>query len=113
MLKKSPLHAVHRALGARFVSHGGWEVPVNFGSVTAEHHAVRRDCGLFDVSWLTHLDIQGPDTRRFLLRLLANDIDRLDRPGKSLYTTMLNDDGGVMDDLIVHCLDYDRYRLII
>lgn len=113
MLKKSPLHAVHRALGARFVSHGGWEVPVNFGSVTAEHHAVRRDCGMFDVSWLTHLDIQGPDTRKFLLRLLANDIDRLDRPGKSLYTTMLNDDGGVMDDLIVHRLDYDRYRLII
>lgn len=113
MLKKSPLHHLHRSLGARFASHGGWDVPINFGSVTAEHHAVRRDCGLFDISWLTPLDIRGPNAPQFLHRLLANNIDRLDRPGKSFYTLMLNEDGGIVDDLIVHRLNDNGYRLMI
>lgn len=113
MLKTTALNAVHRALGARLLCVGGWEMPVNYGSVLAEHHAVRRDCGMFDVSCLMQVDIHGPDARVFLWRLLANNVDKLEQPGRALYSPMLNDDGGVMDDLIVHRLADQHYRLTL
>lgn len=113
MLKKSPLHHIHRALGARFISHAGWDVPVNFGSVKAEHHAVRQECGMFDLPWLVHVDIQGSNAQEFLRRLLANDIDRLSQTGTSCYGLLLNEKGGILDDLIVHRLGNEHYRLVM
>lgn len=109
----SPLHATHRALGARFIHWGGWEMPLNYGSVMAEHHAVREECGVFDVSCLNHVSVSGPDARSLLRRLLANDVDRLPSPGKALYTPLLNDQGGVLDDLIVHWQGEHHYRLVL
>ncbi|MDR2189622.1 MAG: glycine cleavage system aminomethyltransferase GcvT, partial [Azonexus sp.] len=113
MLKKTLLNAAHHALLARMVDFGGWEMPVHYGSQIEEHHAVRRDCGMFDVSHMCAVDLGGPDCRPFLARLLANDIARLTMPGKALYSAMLNAAGGVIDDLIVYFLDDRRFRLVI
>jgi len=112
-LRKTPLHEVHRASGARMVEFAGWEMPVHYGSQLEEHHAVRRDAGMFDVSHMLVIDIVGAHARGFLRRLLANDVDRLRQPGKALYTCMLNPDGGVVDDLIVYFFAPDRYRVVV
>lgn len=113
MLKKSPLHHLHRSLGARFISHAGWDVPINFGSVKIEHHAVRQTCGVFDLSWLAFLDIQGSGAKPLLQYVLSQNVDSLDQAGKSFYSLMLNEDGGVIDDFIVHRLGDEHYRLVI
>jgi glycine cleavage system aminomethyltransferase T len=101
MSRKTPLNEQHRAAGARMVDFGGWDMPVNYGSQIEEHHAVRRDAGMFDVSHMQAVDIEGPDARAFLRRALANNVDKLATPGRALYTCMLNERGGVVDDLIV------------
>ena len=113
MLKKTVLNAAHRALNARMVDFGGWDMPVNYGSQIEEHHAVRKDCGMFDVSHMCALDLAGPDARDWLRRLLANDVAKLTVPGKALYSCMLDEGGGVIDDLIVYYLGPDRYRIVI
>ncbi|MGV6826488.1 MAG: glycine cleavage system aminomethyltransferase GcvT [bacterium] len=113
MDKKTILNDAHRALGARMVPFGGWDMPVNYGSQVEEHHAVRRDAGMFDVSHMTAVDLSGAQTRDFLRHLLANDVARLKAPGKAMYSCMLNDRGGVVDDLIVYYLADDQARVVV
>lgn len=113
MLKTTPLNALHRELGARMVDFGGWDMPLHYGSQVEEHHQVRRAAGLFDVSHMLAVDLSGGDVRDFLRRLLANDVAKLKTPGKALYSCMLNDDGGVLDDLIVYHLDERNYRIVV
>ena len=113
MLKETPLHAVHRAAGARMVDFGGWDMPVNYGSQIEEHHAVRRDAGMFDVSHMRVVDIEGEGVRTFLRHALANDVAKLTQPGKALYSCMLNEAGGVVDDLIVYFFREDWFRMVV
>jgi aminomethyltransferase len=113
MLKKTVLNSAHRALGARMVDFGGWEMPVNYGSQIEEHNAVRNDCGMFDVSHMCPVDVVGPDCRPFLSRLVANDVAKLKVSGKALYAAMLNEAGGVIDDLIIYFLTDTRFRLVV
>src|SRR5690242_1568920 len=113
MARKTPLNATHRAAGARMVDFGGWEMPLHYGSQVEEHHAVRRDAGLFDVSHMRVVDIEGAGARAFLRRALANDVAKLRTPGRALYSCLLADDGGVMDDLIVYFLAEDRFRCVV
>ncbi|MBL8450252.1 MAG: glycine cleavage system aminomethyltransferase GcvT [Dechloromonas sp.] len=113
MLKKTVLNETHRAMGARMVDFGGWDMPVNYGSQIEEHHAVRRDCGMFDVCHMCPVDLVGPDVRPFLSRLVANDVAKLKVSGKALYSCMLNDVGGVVDDLIIYFLTDERFRLVV
>jgi aminomethyltransferase len=113
MTDKTELNATHRELGARMVDFGGWDMPIAYGSQIEEHHAVRRDAGMFDVSHMTVVDITGPRTREYLRHLVANNVDKLTKPGKALYTCMLNDEGGVVDDLIVYFLREDFFRLVV
>ena len=109
----TPLNATHRAAGARMVDFGGWDMPVNYGSQIEEHHAVRRDAGVFDVSHMCVIDARGPRARPFLRHLLANDVAKLTAPGKALYSCMLNEAGGVIDDLIVYFLTESWYRVVV
>jgi aminomethyltransferase len=102
VLKQTPLHAAHRALGARMVDFGGWDMPVNYGSQIDEHHAVRKDAGMFDVSHMRAVDLAGAGVRDFLRYALANNVDKLKEPGRALYSCLLRPDGGVLDDLIVY-----------
>lgn len=113
MRKATVLNAAHRQLHARMMDFGGWDMPLSYGSQIEEHHAVRRDCGMFDTSHMLAVDLAGPDVRAFLSRLLANDVAKLAKPGKALYTAMLNDRGGVMDDLIVYRLGGEQFRLVV
>ena len=113
MLKKTVLNSAHRALGARMVDFGGWDMPVNYGSQIEEHHAVRDDCGMFDVSHMCPVDVIGADCRAFLSRLVANDVAKLQVPGKALYSAMLNEAGGVIDDLIIYFLSDRRFRIVV
>lgn len=113
MTEKTVLNATHRALGARMVDFGGWDMPINYGSQIEEHHAVRRDAGMFDVSHMTVVDLHGARTREFLRHLLANSVDKLKLTGKALYSCMLNEQGGVIDDLIVYFFDEAHFRLVV
>ena len=113
MLRKTVLNSIHRALGARMVDFGGWDMPVNYGSQIEEHHAVRNNCGMFDVSHMCPVDLVGPDCRPFLSRLVANDVAKLGVSGKALYSAMLNEAGGVIDDLIIYFLTDTRFRIVI
>jgi aminomethyltransferase len=113
MLKATPLNAAHRAAGARMVDFGGWDMPVNYGSQIEEHHAVRRDAGMFDVSHMRVVDLAGDGARDFLRYALANNVDKLQLPGKALYSCLLREDGGVIDDLIVYFLREDFFRLVV
>ncbi len=112
-MKTTPLNDIHKAAGARMVDFGGWEMPVHYGSQIEEHHAVRRDAGLFDVSHMQVVDLEGADARPFLRRALANNIDRLRTPGKALYSCMLNESGGVVDDLITYFFRDDFFRAVV
>ena len=89
MLKQTPLNAVHRAAGAKMVDFGGWDMPVNYGSQIEEHHAVRRDAGMFDVSHMLAVDLRGAGARDFLRYALANNVDKLKARGKALYSCLL------------------------
>ena len=113
MTQKTILNDAHRALGAKMVDFGGWDMPLHYGSQVEEHHLVRRDAGMFDVSHMTVVDLKGARVRDFLRRLVANSVDKLKVPGKALYTTMLNPQGGVIDDLIVYYLSEDFFRLVV
>src|SRR5580658_9007952 len=111
--RQTPLFTLHRELGARIVDFGGWDMPVQYGSQIGEHHAVRRAAGVFDVSHMCVLDLRGPRVRSFLQHLLANDVGRLRVPGKALYSCMLNEHGGVIDDLIVYFLTEEWFRAVV
>ncbi|MCF7222551.1 glycine cleavage system aminomethyltransferase GcvT [Marilutibacter chinensis] len=113
MTQKTVLNDTHRSLGAKMVDFGGWDMPIHYGSQIEEHHQVRRDAGMFDVSHMTVVDLRGERVRDFLRRLLANSVDKLKKPGKALYTCMLNAEGGVIDDLIVYFLSEEYFRLVV
>ena len=113
MAKQTPLYDQHVACGARMVDFHGWMMPLHYGSQLDEHHAVRQDAGMFDVSHMTIVDLHGARTREFLRYLLANDVAKLTQPGKALYTGMLNASGGVIDDLIVYFLTEDYFRTVV
>jgi len=112
MGQRTPLYDLHLALGAKMVDFGGWDMPLHYGSQVEEHHQVRRDCGVFDVSHMTVIDVAGSQAKAWLQYLLANDVERLGSPGRALYSAMLNEQGGVVDDMIVYRTD-SGYRLVV
>jgi aminomethyltransferase len=112
-LKTTALHAEHQRLGARLVDFAGWDMPIQYQSQLDEHHAVRRSAGLFDVAHMAAVDIEGAAATAYLRRLLANDVAKLATPGRALYSAMLREDGGIIDDLIVYRLGEQAYRLVI
>lgn len=109
---KTTLYSVHEGAGAKIVDFGGWDMPIHYGSQIEEHHIVRQSAGMFDVSHMTVVDVQGSGSRDYLRFLLANDVDKLKEAGKALYTGMLNEKGGVIDDLIAYKMPSD-YRLVV
>ncbi|MGV8961663.1 MAG: glycine cleavage system aminomethyltransferase GcvT [Stenotrophomonas sp.] len=113
MTQKTLLNDTHRALGAKMVDFGGWDMPIHYGSQIDEHHLVRTAAGMFDVSHMTVVDLKGARSREFLRVLLANSIDKLKVTGKALYSCMLNEQGGVIDDLIVYLLGEDFFRMVV
>jgi len=113
MGSKTPLHDKHVDADARIVDFGGWDMPLHYGSQKEEHHAVRKHAGVFDVSHMTIVDLNGEHVREFLQYLVANDIAKLKGYGKALYTCMLNPEGGVIDDLIIYFIADTEYRLIV
>jgi aminomethyltransferase len=112
-LKKTALNAEHARLGARLVDFAGWEMPIQYRSQLDEHHAVRQGAGMFDVAHMAAVDLHGARTREFLRHLLANDVARLTLPGKALYSCMLREDAGVIDDLIAYFMREDWFRLVV
>ena len=112
MGKQTPLYDKHVVMGAKMVDFGGWDMPLRYGSQIDEHHQVRNDAGMFDVSHMSVVDFTGPHVREFLRKLFANNIDRLTTQGKALYTCMLNEQGGVIDDLIVYYMDDNWFRVV-
>jgi aminomethyltransferase len=110
---KTALYDTHVQSGAKIVDFGGWEMPLHYGSQIEEHHAVRRDAGMFDVSHMGVVDLRGERVREFLANLLANDVGRLTTAGKALYSCMLRPSGGVIDDLIVYFLSDSWFRLVV
>lgn len=113
MTQKTLLNDTHRALGAKMVDFGGWDMPIHYGSQLDEHHLVRSDAGMFDVSHMTVVDLRGEQVKPFLRRLLANSVDKLKATGKALYSCMLNARGGVIDDLIVYYMADDFFRMVV
>mgnify|MGYP000556523359 CR=1 FL=1 len=109
---KTALYEVHQSSGAKLVDFGGWDMPLHYGSQIEEHNIVRTSSGMFDVSHMTIVDVQGAQSREYLRYLLANDVDKLSSTGKALYTGMLDENGGVIDDLIVYRMPVD-YRVVV
>jgi aminomethyltransferase len=112
-LKTTPLNAAHRAMGAKMVDFGGWDMPVNYGSQIDEHHQVRNDVGMFDVCHMRVVDAKGDGVRAFLRYLLANNADKITLPGKALYSAMLRPDGHVIDDLIIYFMTEQWFRIVV
>jgi len=113
MLKQTPLNQAHRDMGAKMVDFGGWDMPVAYGSQIEEHHKVRNDAGMFDVSHMLVVDLAGSTVRDFLRHLVANNVDKLQVSGKALYSCMLNEAGGVIDDLIIYFMREDWFRVVV
>lgn len=113
MILKTPLYASHLALNAKMVDFHGWEMPLHYGSQLDEHHHVRQDAGMFDVSHMNIVDVLGAGGRQFLRHLLTNDVDTLQHTGRALYSCMCNEHGGIIDDLIVYQRAPDNYRLVL
>jgi aminomethyltransferase len=113
MIAKTPLHANHLALAAKMVDFHGWEMPLHYGSQLEEHHQVRKEAGVFDVSHMTIVDVLGAGGRQFLRKVLTNDVDQLKHTGRALYSCMCNEHGGIIDDLIVYQRAPDNYRLVL
>lgn len=112
MGNRTPLYDKHVELGAKMVDFGGWDMPIHYGSQIEEHHQVRQDAGMFDVSHMVVSDLKGERVRDFLKLLVANNVDKLKTKGRALYTCMLNSKGGVIDDLIVYYMDDTWYRIV-
>jgi aminomethyltransferase len=111
-LRRTVLYEEHASLGAKMVPFAGWEMPVQYEGVITEHRAVRGDCGVFDVSHMGEIEVEGPRARELLQSLLSNDLDRI-APGRAQYTLLTNEGGGILDDLIVYELDPFRFLLIV
>jgi aminomethyltransferase len=112
-VKTTALNQTHRDMNAKMVDFGGWDMPLHYGSQLDEHHKVRGDAGMFDVSHMLAVDIQGDDARDFLKRVAANNVDKLTQPGKALYSCLLNPKGGVIDDLIIYFLTETHFRIVV
>ncbi|HET9663164.1 MAG TPA: glycine cleavage system aminomethyltransferase GcvT, partial [Burkholderiales bacterium] len=112
-LRITPLNRMHRAAGAKMVPFSGWEMPLHYGSQIEEHHAVRRDAGMFDVSHMLAIDVEGRGALHFLRSLVANDAAKLREPGRALYSCMLNAQGGILDDVIVYFFSPERFRIVV
>lgn len=112
MLNETVLAPLHREIGGKMVDFGGWDMPLHYGSQVEEHTKVRTDAGMFDVSHMTVVDVTGADAKAFLQKLLANDVAKLSKIGKALYSGMLNHEGGVVDDLIVYLMEWG-YRVVV
>ena len=113
MLKMTPLNQSHRDMNAKMVDFGGWDMPLHYGSQLDEHHKVRQDAGMFDVSHTLPVDIKGDNVRVFLRQLVANNVDKLTLPGKALYSCMLTPQGGIIDDLIIYFLSETWFRVVV
>ena len=113
MLKMTPLNQTHRDMNAKMVDFGGWDMPLHYGSQLDEHHKVRQDAGMFDVSHMLPVDIKGDNVRGFLRHLVANNVDKLTLPGKALYSCMLTPQGGIIDDLIIYFLSESWFRIVV
>jgi len=113
MGQRTPLYDVHVNLKAKMVDFGGWDMPINYGSQIEEHHLVRKDAGMFDVSHMVVVDLKGDRVKDFLRHLLANNVDRLKDSGKALYSCMLNEKGGVIDDLITYYMNDNWFRMVV
>src|SRR5882762_5059640 len=111
-MKRTPLFAAHQRLGAKLIEFGGWEMPVQYTSIMDEHLAVRNAAGLFDISHMGEVMVQGAGAEGFLNRTLTNDIRKL-ATGQGQYTLMCNEAGGVVDDLYAYRLLQDEYLLIV
>ncbi len=111
--RMTPLHPCHVEIGAKMVDFSGWDMPLHYGSQIEEHQVVRTDAGMFDVSHMLTIDLTGPDATPWLRRLLANDVAKLKQPGKALYSCMLNETGGILDDLIVYFFDSRQFRIVV
>ncbi|MFW2440839.1 MAG: glycine cleavage system aminomethyltransferase GcvT [Arenicellales bacterium] len=111
--KQTPLYQQHIDASAKMVDFSGWQMPIHYGSQLDEHHAVRQSAGVFDVSHMNVVDLHGSGAKAFLQHILANDVDKLKTPGKALYSCMLMEDGGIIDDLIVYFMDDGWYRVIL
>jgi aminomethyltransferase len=112
-LKETPLYAVHREMGAKLVDFAGWNMPLHYGSQLDEHHKVRRDAGMFDVSHMLAIDVHGTGAADFLRTVLTNDVAKLAEPGRALYSCMLAEHGGVLDDLIVYSRGNGAFRVVV
>ncbi|MCU7799606.1 MAG: glycine cleavage system aminomethyltransferase GcvT [gamma proteobacterium symbiont of Lucinoma myriamae] len=113
-LKETPLIKAHQKMGAKLVDFGGWNMPIHYGSQIDEHHQVRNDAGMFDVCHMTIVDLRGCEVIAYLAKLLANDVAKIaDKPGKALYSCMLNNSGGVIDDLIIYSMEPAWVRVIV
>ena len=113
MTNRTVLHDKHIEYGGKMVDFAGWDMPVNYGSQVEEHHQVRNDAGMFDVSHMVIVDLEGDQVRDYLRALLANDVAKLQQPGKALYSCMLKEDAGVIDDLIVYFMREDWFRMVV
>jgi len=113
MGNRTPLYNEHVAAGGKLVDFAGWDMPINYGSQIDEHHTVRKASGMFDVSHMVVVDLTGDRVRDYLRKLLANDVAKLRDSGKALYSCMLNEEGGVIDDLIVYYLQEDFFRMVV
>ena len=112
VLKRTPLYETHVALDGRLVEFGGWEMPVLYTSIVKEHLAVRDAAGLFDISHMGEFLFEGPDAKKFLNKLLTNDLSQLE-PGQGQYSLLCQDNGGVIDDLYAYRLGETRYLLVV
>ena len=112
-MKHTPLYQAHVDAQGKMVDFGGWEMPLNYGSQIEEHHQVRSDAGMFDVSHMTVVDFKGAQAKVFVQMLIATDVEKLKTEGKALYSCMLNESGGVVDDLIVYYINDEDYRMVI
>ncbi len=113
MPQRTSLYSAHIAMGAKIVDFAGWEMPIHYGSQLVEHEQVRSAAGMFDVSHMTIVDVSGSQAKPWLQRLLANDVDRLKKPGQALYGCMLNEQGGILDDLIVYAGTDGGFRVVV
>src|SRR5712691_5776243 len=111
-LKRTPLYEQHRALGARLVEFSGWEMPVQYSGIVAEHEAVRTRAGLFDVSHMGEFKVEGPDALAFLQYLVPNDVSRL-AIGQALYTQLCLPNGNTIDDMLIYHLAEQHYMLVV
>ena len=113
-LKTTPFHQAHQQAGGKLIDFAGWELPIHYGSQIAEHEAVRTDAGMFDVSHMLVTDVSGEQAKAFFRQLIANDVNKLGFVGKALYSAMLNEQGGVIDDLIVYRTNEaeTQYRIV-